>query len=33
MITPTEDLKNGEYLLTFSSLGITGYDFGIKVEK
>ena len=29
-VTPNEDLKPGEYLLTFSSYGTTGYDFGIK---
>jgi hypothetical protein len=30
MVTPTEDLKPGEYMVTFSALGNTGYDFGIK---
>jgi hypothetical protein len=28
-VTPNEDLKPGEYLLTFSALGASGYDFGI----
>lgn len=30
MVTPNADLKPGEYMVTFSALGITGYDFGIK---
>lgn len=30
IITENEDLKPGEYMVTFSSLGLTGYDFGIK---
>jgi len=30
MLTPNEDLKPGEYMVTFSSLGVSGYDFGIK---
>jgi hypothetical protein len=29
-ITPNEDLKPGEYMVTFSALGYVGYDFGIK---
>jgi len=29
-VTPNEELKTGEYMLTFSALGNTGYDFGIK---
>ena len=30
MVTPNEDLKPGEYMLTFSALGNSGYDFGVK---
>jgi hypothetical protein len=30
MLTPNEDLKPGEYMVTFSALGNSGYDFGIK---
>jgi hypothetical protein len=30
MVTPSEDLKPDEYMLTFSALGTSGYDFGIK---
>lgn len=30
MLTPSEDLKPGEYMVTFSALGNSGYDFGIK---
>jgi hypothetical protein len=30
MLTPNEDLKPGEYMVTFSALGNTGYDFGIE---
>jgi hypothetical protein len=30
ILSPKEDLKPGEYLLTFSSMGISGYDFGIR---
>ncbi len=30
MVTPNEDLKPGEYMVTFSALGNSGYDFGIK---
>jgi hypothetical protein len=30
MITPNEDLKPGEYMVTFSALGHSGYDFGIQ---
>lgn len=30
LVAPSEDLKTGEYLLTFSALGTSGYDFGIK---
>lgn len=29
-VTPNRELLPGEYLLTFSALGTTGYDFGIK---
>jgi hypothetical protein len=29
-ITPNRDLAPGEYLLTWSSMGQSGYDFGIK---
>lgn len=29
-VTPNQDLKPGEYLITFSALGNTGYDFGVK---
>jgi hypothetical protein len=32
-VTPKEDLKPGEYMITFAALGNTGYDFGIKQEK
>jgi hypothetical protein len=30
MVTPSQDLKPGEYMITFSALGTSGYDFGIK---
>lgn len=30
MVTPDEDLKPGEYMITFSALGTSGYDFGVK---
>ena len=30
VVTPNRDLAPGEYLLTFSALGTSGYDFGIK---
>jgi hypothetical protein len=30
MVTPNEDLKPGEYMITFSALGNSGYDFGIR---
>jgi hypothetical protein len=30
IVTPNEDLKPGEYMITFSALGNSGYDFGIK---
>ena len=30
MVTPNDDLKPGEYMISFSALGIQGYDFGIK---
>jgi hypothetical protein len=30
MVTPNEDLQPGEYMITFSSIGNSGYDFGIK---
>lgn len=33
VLTPNEDLKPGEYLLTFSALGNTGYDFGITPDR
>ena len=29
-VTPNSDLKPGEYMVTFSALGNTGYDFGVK---
>jgi hypothetical protein len=29
-VTPNEDLQPGEYMITFSSIGYSGYDFGIK---
>ena len=29
-VTPNQDLPLGEYLITFSSVGVNGYDFGIK---
>jgi hypothetical protein len=29
-VTPNDDLKPGEYMITFSALGNSGYDFGIK---
>ncbi len=28
-VTPSQDLQPGEYLITFSSMGVSGYDFGI----
>lgn len=30
IVTPNEDLKPDEYMLTFSALGTSGYDFGVK---
>jgi hypothetical protein len=33
LVSPKEPLKNGEYLLTNSSLGTTGYDFGFHSSK
>ena len=30
IVTPNEDLKSGEYMITFSALGTDGYDFGVK---
>jgi hypothetical protein len=30
IVTPNEDLKPGQYMITFSALDNTGYDFGIK---
>jgi hypothetical protein len=30
LVTPNEDLKPGEYMVTFGTFGISGYDFGIK---
>ena len=32
-ITPTSDLKDGEYLLVFSYGGSGGYDFGVSQKK
>jgi hypothetical protein len=32
-VTPTTDLKDGEYLLVFSYGGSAGYDFGISQKK
>jgi hypothetical protein len=32
-VTPNDDLKPGEYMLTFSALGTGGYDFGITGKK
>jgi hypothetical protein len=29
-VMPNRELTRGEYLLTFSAIGTTGYDFGIK---
>jgi hypothetical protein len=33
LVTPNEDLRPGEYMVTFSSIGISGYDFGIMGQK
>jgi hypothetical protein len=33
MVTPNEDLKPGEYMVTFSALGNSGYDFGFHPAK
>jgi hypothetical protein len=30
IVTPSEDSKPGEYMITFAELGITGYDFGVR---
>jgi hypothetical protein len=30
VVTPNDDLKPGEYMLTFSALGNSGCDFGVK---
>jgi hypothetical protein len=30
MVTPSEDLKPGEYMITFDALGFDGYDFGVR---
>jgi hypothetical protein len=30
IVTPSEDLKRDEYMITFSALGTSGYDFGVK---
>jgi len=30
VVTPNEDLKPGEYMLTFAAMGNSGYDFGVK---
>lgn len=30
IVTSSEDLKPGEYMLTFAALGYSGYDFGIS---
>lgn len=29
-VAPKDDLTVGEYLITFSSMGVSGWDFGIK---
>ena len=29
-VTPNDDLKSGEYMVTFSALGNSGYDFGVN---
>src|ERR1035441_5248699 len=29
-VTPNDDLKPGEYMVTFSALGNSGYDFGVE---
>jgi hypothetical protein len=31
-VVPTEELKPGEYLLTFGSGGVSGWDFGVHKE-
>jgi hypothetical protein len=33
MVVPTEDLKPGEYLLTFVGTAFSGWDFGISKEE
>ncbi len=30
LVRPNEDLKPGEYMVTFSALGNSGFDFGVK---
>ncbi len=30
LVRPNEDLKPGEYMVTFSTLGNSGFDFGVK---
>jgi hypothetical protein len=30
IVSPNEDLRPGEYMLTFGALGNSGYDFGVK---
>jgi hypothetical protein len=30
IVTPKEDLKPGEYMVTLSALGNSGYDFGVR---
>lgn len=30
MVTPNEDLKPGEYMITFDAVGTDGYDFGVR---
>jgi hypothetical protein len=30
MVTPTEDLKPGEYMITLDAVGTDGYDFGVR---
>jgi hypothetical protein len=32
-VTPNEDLRPGEYMLTFGGLGYSGYDFGIRQSQ
>jgi hypothetical protein len=30
IVTPSEDLKPDEYMITFSALGTSGFDFGVR---